>query len=62
MEGILIYDERDKDKTNTIFAREGFIINNPKAQEVILTLKNGDVHGMIPRPISFKRFNSTPMI
>jgi lipopolysaccharide export system permease protein len=44
LEGILIYDERDKNKINTIFAKEGFIINNPKAQEVILTLRKGDIH------------------
>jgi len=55
MEGILIYDERDKDKTNTIFAREGFIINNPKAQEVILTLKNGDVQRYDPKANLFQK-------
>jgi len=55
MEGILIYDERDKDKTNTIFAREGLIINNPKAQEVILTLKNGDVQRYDPKANLFQK-------
>jgi lipopolysaccharide export system permease protein len=44
MEGILIYDERDKGKTNTIFAREGLLSSNPKSQEVILTLFDGDIH------------------
>jgi len=49
MEGILIYDERDKEKVNTIFAKEGFIVSNPKSQEVILRLLNGDIHRFEPR-------------
>jgi lipopolysaccharide export system permease protein len=44
MEGILIYDERDREKPITIFAREGFLVSNPKSQEVILKLFNGDIH------------------
>ncbi len=44
MEGILIYDERDQEKTNTIFAREGVLSSNPKSQEVILRLFDGDIH------------------
>jgi lipopolysaccharide export system permease protein len=44
MEGILIYDERDQEKTNTIFAKEGFLSSNPRSQEVILRLFNGDIH------------------
>lgn len=44
MEGILIYDERDREKLITIFAREGFLVSNPKSQEVILKLSNGDIH------------------
>lgn len=55
MEGILIYDERDKSKLNTIFAKEGFIINNPKAQEVILTLRKGDIHRIDPKGDLFQK-------
>jgi lipopolysaccharide export system permease protein len=44
MEGILIYDEREQGKTNTIFAREGVLSSNPKSQEVILRLFDGDIH------------------
>ena len=44
MEGILIYDERDREKLITIFAKEGFLVSNPKSQEVILNLSNGDIH------------------
>jgi lipopolysaccharide export system permease protein len=49
MEGILIYDERDKERINTIFAREGFLVSNPKSQEVVLRLLNGDIHRFEPR-------------
>jgi lipopolysaccharide export system permease protein len=48
MEGILIYDERDKGKVNTIFAKEGYIVTNPKNQEVILRLFTGDIHRFNP--------------
>lgn len=44
MEGILIYDERDPEKIHTIFAKEGFLVNNPETQEVILRLMDGDIH------------------
>src|SRR4030066_2204733 len=36
MEGVLIYDQREKGKSNTILAKEGFVINNPESQEIIL--------------------------
>lgn len=55
MEGILIYDERDKDKLNTIFAKEGFIVNNPKAQEVILSLRKGDIQRFDPKANLFQK-------
>lgn len=48
MEGIMIYDERSKDKTNTIFAREGYLYNDPKSQEVILNLHHGEIHRFEP--------------
>lgn len=44
MEGVLIYDERDKEKVNTIFAKEGFLNSDPKSHEVVLRLLNGDIH------------------
>ncbi len=44
MEGILIYDEREKGKSNTIIAEEGFLINNRANQEIILRLNRGDIH------------------
>lgn len=49
MEGILIYDERDQTKVNTIFAKEGFLVSNPKSQEVTLRLLDGDIHRFEPR-------------
>jgi lipopolysaccharide export system permease protein len=44
MEGILIYDEREQGRSTTVFAKEGFLTNNPKSQEIILRLLNGDIH------------------
>jgi lipopolysaccharide export system permease protein len=35
MEGILIYDERDKENVNTIFAQEGFLITDPSSRKVV---------------------------
>ena len=49
MEGILIYDEREQGKTNTIFAKEGFLSSNPVSQEVILRLFSGDIHRFDPK-------------
>jgi len=55
MEGILIYDERDKETRNTIFAKEGFVFNNPKSQEVILSLRDGDIHRYDPKTDLFQK-------
>jgi lipopolysaccharide export system permease protein len=44
MEGILIYDEREKGFVDTIFAEEGFLISNPSSQEVAIKLLNGNIH------------------
>jgi lipopolysaccharide export system permease protein len=55
MEGILIYDERDKGKLNTIFAREGFLVTNSKSQEIILRLRNGDIHRFEPQTNIFQK-------
>jgi lipopolysaccharide export system permease protein len=49
LEGILIYDERDKEKVNTIFAKEGYLVSNPESKEVVLRLLNGDIHRFEPK-------------
>ncbi len=49
MEGILIYDERNKTSVNTIFAKEGFLIKNPQSKEIILRLLHGDIHRLDPK-------------
>jgi len=49
MEGILIYDERDSTKVGSIFAKEGYLVNNPRSREVILRLFNGDIHRFDPK-------------
>jgi len=55
MEGILIYDERDKETVNTIFAQEGFLISNPQSQEVVLKLLNGNIHRFEPRANAYQK-------
>ena len=55
MEGILIYDEREQGKLNTIFAKEGFLTSNPKSQEVILRLFNGDIHRVEPQTHTYQK-------
>jgi len=55
MEGILIYDDRDKAKLNTIFAGEGFLLTNPKSQEIVLRLRNGDIHRFEPQANVFQK-------
>jgi lipopolysaccharide export system permease protein len=55
MEGILINDERDKERTNTIFAREGFLVSDSKSQEVILRLIDGDIHRFEPRANTYQK-------
>jgi lipopolysaccharide export system permease protein len=55
MEGILIYDERERDKSNTIIAKEGFLINNPGDQEIVLRLSSGDIHRYEPKLQTFQK-------
>lgn len=55
MEGILISDEREKDKMNTIFAREGYLVSNPKSKEIVLRLLNGDIHRFEPLTNTYQR-------
>jgi len=55
MEGILIYDQREKGKSHTILAKEGFVINNPESQEIILRLKSGDIHRIEPEAHAFQK-------
>ena len=55
LEGILIHDERDKGRYDTIFAREGFVANNPNTQEVMLKLVKGDIHRFEPAHNLFQK-------
>jgi lipopolysaccharide export system permease protein len=55
MDGILIYDERDKGKFSTIFAKDGYLVKNPKSQEVILRLHGGDIHRLEPQTNTFQK-------
>jgi lipopolysaccharide export system permease protein len=55
MEGILIYDERNKQNVNTIFAKEGFLITDPTSQEMVLKLLHGDVHRFEPKTMAYQK-------
>jgi len=55
MEGILIYDEREKGNVNTIFAQEGFLISHASSQEVEIKLLNGNIHRFEPRTKSYQK-------
>ena len=57
MEGILIYDERDKSKLNTIFAKEGLSSTTPSPKRSSCRSGKGISTDTIPRPISSKRSN-----
>ncbi len=55
MEGILIYDQREKGISSTIVAKEGFLINNRESQEIILRLLNGDIQRSEPEAHTFQK-------
>ena len=44
LEGVMIYDERDPEVNNTIFAHEGYLVSDPQVKKVILHLFNGSIH------------------
>jgi lipopolysaccharide export system permease protein len=41
---VLVSDERDLTQHNTIFAREGTMVSNPKTRTVTLRLRDGSIH------------------
>ena len=55
MEGVLIYDQREKGISNTIFAKEAYLINNRESQEIIFRLLNGDIHRFEPEARTFQK-------
>jgi lipopolysaccharide export system permease protein len=57
MEGILIFDEREKGNINTIFAQEGFLISHPATQEISLKLINGNIHRFESRTKAYQKIN-----
>jgi lipopolysaccharide export system permease protein len=57
MEGILIFDEREKGNINTIFAQEGFLISHPATQEISLKLINGNIHRSESRTKAYQKIN-----
>jgi lipopolysaccharide export system permease protein len=44
LEGVLIQDERDKEKSQVILSRKAEILSDPDREEIILTLQDGSIH------------------
>ena len=44
MEGVLIQDERDKEKSRVILSQTAQLVSDPENGEVILILQNGNIH------------------
>ena len=55
MEGVLIYDEREKGKSNTIIAKEGFLVKNREDPDFTLRLLSGDIHRYEPKLQTFQK-------
>ena len=55
LEGVIIYDEREKGKSNTIIAKEGFFVKNGPDQDIILRLSTGDIHRYEPKLQTFQK-------
>ncbi len=55
LEGIIIYDDREKGKSNTIIAKEGFFVKNGPDQDIILRLSTGDIHRYEPKLQTFQK-------
>jgi lipopolysaccharide export system permease protein len=60
MEGILIYDEREREGY-TIMAQEGGIVSDPEAMTVTMRLENGEIHrvgkGLAYDRVSFSTYD-----
>ena len=44
MEGVLIQDERDSEKSQVVFSRAARVVPDPEKEEVILVLQDGSIH------------------
>jgi len=44
LEGVMIYDDRDPRIDNTIVARRGYLVPDPKAHKLVLQLFDGSIH------------------
>jgi len=55
MEGILIYDDREKGQSNTIVAKQGFLLKNGPDQDIILRLRSGEIHRYDPKLHTFQK-------
>jgi lipopolysaccharide export system permease protein len=57
MEGVLIADTRLTDEPNTIIAKKGYLISDPKALTVTLRLENGSTHTVAPNLQNYRKMD-----
>ena len=57
MEGVLIADTRLTDEPNTIIAKKGYLISDPKALTVTLRLENGSTHAVDPNLQNYRKMD-----
>jgi lipopolysaccharide export system permease protein len=57
MEGVLIADTRLTDEPNTIIAKKGYLISDPKALTVTLRLENGSTHAVNPNLQNYRKMD-----
>ena len=57
MEGVLIADTRLTDEPNTIIAKKGYLISDPKELTVTLRLENGSTHTVAPGLQNYRKMD-----
>jgi lipopolysaccharide export system permease protein len=57
MEGVLIQDERDKEKSHTIFSKTAQLVSDPEKEEMILILKDGSIHVNDPKGKAYRKID-----
>jgi len=55
--GVMISDERDPQIDNTIVARRGYLMSDPKAQKLVLQLFDGSIHSQEAKEATYRTIN-----
>jgi lipopolysaccharide export system permease protein len=57
MEGVIVFDNQLSREPNTIIARKGYLISDPKTLSVVLRLENGSTHTVDKNLKSYKKMD-----